>query len=877
MKNFYFLSFLLCCISAQAQQNTLNLQPSAEGIFAKKLPVKQTLNKRASATVFWSENFSNGIPSTWTNECFNGSGALQVNGSWEYRGPNSVPNNTVGSRGNFANTLGPILSSTANNGFVIFDSDYLDNGGSAGNSGNGIAPSPHTGKLTTSTINLTAHSNVELKFHSYARVFQANFMIAISTNNGLTYSDTIYFYENLNTNASGPENDVITKNISTIVGGQAQVKFQFIFESKPVSGTSGYFFWMIDDLELRTPPKHELRFTSIGKGRAVGLDYQVLPVLNNPYGTFHINQVKPISGSGAVENYGVSQQTNVNIQLAIFNGVGVLQTTLSTPVTATLNSQSSTPLQSLVGSWTPSTVGNYTMVYSAISDSIGIGKPTMPIFDTISISVSNKLYALDDGVFSNSFGNNTSTSVDAIAMLYDFPNGVPLLTQDTVIIEGLEVNFSTLSTGTADFIVEIFDTANFNYINGFGASPLFSQIFSNINVASGGVKQFTLTNGTGANGAASLRRGSYYIVLTYFSVPGNQVRVANSNSWLVPTRSSIFYSNSNSRWFSGFVNSRTFNAPHVRVLLDDFICSTDTFTTTVNACGSYQPLGSNNIYTTSGVYYDTLTAYNACDSLVETTLTITANKAGNKSVSTCGTYTSPSGKIYNSSGLFTDTLTASNGCDSLVALSLSIINGFNSNTALSACFMYTAPSGNQVYTQSGVYVDTLQTSTGCDSIITINLTIDTVNTQVTQANFVLNATAVNATYQWYDCTLNQLVSGATSQVFAPVVDGSYAVIVTENGCTDTSACQLVQGIGLPNATEIKFSISPNPTRGNYTLQTNTYAPLTVKIYDVTGRLVETHTTSSSVFKGKLEGEKGLYLMEVYHKGARIGKAKLIKS
>lgn len=875
MKNLYFLSFLVFCISAQAQQNTLDLLPSNEGFTAKNLLENQTANKRGAATVFWSENFSSGIPSTWTNECTTNSGILLPNGFWEYRGPSTTPNDTIGSRGAFSGTQQPIQSITPTNGFVIFDSDFLDNAGLANNFGNGVAPSPHIGRLTTSTINLTGQTDIELKLHSYIRKFQANFLIAISVDNGLTYPDTLEFYENVGLNASGPANDLISRNISSIVGGQAQVKLQFVFFSIPTGSTTGYFFWQIDDIELRTPPKHELRFTSIGRDNVLGLDYRTLPALGNPYGTFHINQVKPISGRGAVENYGKNQQTNVSIQLQVFNDLGILQTTLSTPITAALNSQSTTPLQSLIGSWVPTSVGTYSMVYTALSDSIGINKTVAAIYDTFSISVSNRVYALDDGMVSNSLGSNVNAY--AMAVLYDFPNGVPFPSKDTVIIDGVEVNLSSLSLGTTSFIVEIFDTANFSFTNGFGASPIFTQTFNNTSVNSGGIKQFILTNGSGPNGAASLRRGSYYIVLSYFSSSSTVIRVVNSRSWNIPTRSSIFYSTAESRWFTGYSDSRNFNAPHVRVLLNDFICSTDTFTATVNACGNYQPLGSNNTYTTSGVYYDTLLASNACDSLVETTLTIIPNKSGNISITTCGNYTSPSGKVYTSSGLFTDSLVSSNGCDSLVTLTISIVTSLNGTISPSACFTYTSPSGNYVYAQSGTYLDTLQSTSGCDSVLTINLTIDTANTLVSQTNFILTATATNASYQWLDCVSNSIISGETMQTYAPTVDGNYAVIITENGCTDTSTCQLVQGIGLYETGKKLFSISPNPTTGNFTLQTSINAPLTLKIYDATGRLVDVRKTSGTVFKGKLNGEKGLYLIEVYQKKKLIGKAKLIKS
>ncbi len=53
----------------------------------------------------------------------------------------------------------------------------------------------------------------------------------------------------------------------------------------------------------------------------------------------------------------------------------------------------------------------------------------------------------------------------------------------------------------------------------------------------------------------------------------------------------------------------------------------------------------------------------------------------------------------------------------------------------------------------------------------------------------------SAAYQWMDCTLNTLIPGAVEQSYFPTSSGSYAVIVTLNGCVDTSDCvELIVGV-----------------------------------------------------------------------------------
>jgi len=124
------------------------------------------------------------------------------------------------------------------------------------------------------------------------------------------------------------------------------------------------------------------------------------------------------------------------------------------------------------------------------------------------------------------------------------------------------------------------------------------------------------------------------------------------------------------------------------------------------------------------MYLDTLVATNGCDSILTIDLTILQEKRSNISVSQCGAYTSPSGRyIWDQSGNYLDTINASNGCDSIILINLEVFNNSRSNLTLSRCESYTSPSGNYTWDQSGMYMDTIENAVGCDSFINIDLTI----------------------------------------------------------------------------------------------------------------------------------------------------------
>lgn len=87
-------------------------------------------------------------------------------------------------------------------------------------------------------------------------------------------------------------------------------------------------------------------------------------------------------------------------------------------------------------------------------------------------------------------------------------------------------------------------------------------------------------------------------------------------------------------------------------------------------------------------------------------------------VNECSAYTAPSGNIYTSSGIYTDTIPNSQGCDSLITIDFTYNPVFQTITT-SACQDYTF--NNETYTASGTYIDTV--SGVCDTIVTLNLTI----------------------------------------------------------------------------------------------------------------------------------------------------------
>lgn len=181
-----------------------------------------------------------------------------------------------------------------------------------------------------------------------------------------------------------------------------------------------------------------------------------------------------------------------------------------------------------------------------------------------------------------------------------------------------------------------------------------------------------------------------------------------------------------------------------------------------------------------------------------------------------------------------------------------------------ACDSLTWLDGN-TYTSSNNSATFLTTnSAGCDSTITLDLTINTVNSAVSLSGITLTADQAGAVYQWIDCDNgNVAISGATSQSYIASANGGYAVVVTDNGCSDTSACATVSEVGIvENSFGALMNVSPNPTSGNFSIDLGaSYNAIDVSLTDLTGKLIESkHYTNSQILEFKLDEPAGVYLL-----------------
>ena len=242
--------------------------------------------------------------------------------------------------------------------------------------------------------------------------------------------------------------------------------------------------------------------------------------------------------------------------------------------------------------------------------------------------------------------------------------------------------------------------------------------------------------------------------------------------------------------------------------------STDS-TETITACDSYIWHGTTYTQSTTSLpELPTWTTTNlaGCDSVVSLALTINHNERFIDSISNCGPYTwARNMNEYTESGIYTVSRTDANGCVAIDSLVLTVNPTYNVTDEQSPCDSLTWINGvTYTYNVTTPQV-TLQTEAGCDSTITLHLTLKHSNTGTdvqnpcdqftwidgntyTEDNHVAQFTLTNAAGCDSVVTLDLTLRHATNGIFYATACDSYTWVFegrtiqsyTASNTTDTA-------------------------------------------------------------------------------------------
>ena len=512
-------------------------------------------------TPVWSQDFANGIPTTWLNYG-TAAGSSDPDAKWEYRGTSTTPSNTVGSRGAYMSAQTPIASATASNGFVVFDSDFLDNAGVAGNFGNGIAAAPHLAELTTDMIDLSNYSVVDLLFTQYYRRFAGAggsqavpaTYIDFSTDGGTTFPYSVTLNSGVAVNSSTATNDVVVVQAGAYVGGQDSVKVRFRFDGD-------YYFWCVDDISIVNTPPNRMAFTDWQGAPAQDIIYGPSASGSSKMGIMTAKQSRGVTFDCNAINSGTNTQTNVKLQIKIYDGGSLVQTVNSSTVSslAAGDTANYNDLNTYSTAWTPTANGFYEVVYGLLSDSVSVYS------DTTMLYVNDSLMSMDFNSWDNSIGASTNAT--------QWGDGAQMCNRhdlvDDEMLFGAKVYLSSLTMSGAILELAVYDSSAFlGNSGGWDANKLVAygqQVISAADTALGFVR-FDFTDPTTGRGVdLEVAKGAYFYNLTmYDNQAANYLAIRNDQTWAKTAGSGYMYLAALGSWYSGYSNSKSFNNLWVR-------------------------------------------------------------------------------------------------------------------------------------------------------------------------------------------------------------------------------------------------------------------------------------------------------------------------
>jgi hypothetical protein len=809
-------------------------------------------------TTIWSYDFSSGIPSTWGNTGFYNYAGTGTGTIWsapfEYRGPTTTPSSNNGSRGGYAGSQLPILSTTQSNGFVIFDSDYRNNGGLATDACQTSTCGLHYATLTTPSINLSGHSQVDLNFAQYYRRFKGTnndwsngpTYIDFSVNNGLTWFGGLPINDHIGGNVSTSRSNQVSIPIGAYVGGYSNVRIRFRFEGL-------FYFWMLDDISLTTTPSQRISFF----GKEGGLNPEVLLSFTQGQisnGGYPVGQARPLAVDANVWNSGSTTLSNVRLVALVIRPNGQKDSLYSATV-PTLVPNDSVHLGAVFPNWVPTTGQIHKVVFVARTNSARWTYPDTLVIDNSSTNLASSFASRRPQKF---IGAAISTSYmgDGAEVWTGFYINHP----DTVF--NIEVHLASLSRPGSMLECMLMDSTEFE--------------LGNNNIID--FKQYYITASDSTNRIARipfcsphlLPKGRYYVKVTLYKVNANgYIGIFNDISNLQHIGSNWFRTAGSSNRFNRYSNSIQFNTPKLTLGFSKF--SNQVFPTandlklTINGdsvlCAGQSrtltaPLGYSYLWsngaTTQSISVNS-TAYYSC-SLSNTSCSFSSNTihlrlhapnafsiAAQPSTTFCQgdstrlfvpfnpttLYSWSNGKTTNAQyvkagGTYTLTRVDSLGCTKSSSITTTMLSvppiQITTSGPLSFCpggsvTLYATAGGSSYLWSTGATSQTITVNAtgsygvsmglinGCTSRATPVQVVSAAPPASVIASGPLNfcpgesvtlSAPAGYSYLWSN--------GATTQSITTSAAGSYTVTVSQNGCSSTSAAQVVAVGSSPPAT-----------------------------------------------------------------------------
>lgn len=288
--------------------------------------------------------------------------------------------------------------------------------------------------------------------------------------------------------------------------------------------------------------------------------------------------------------------------------------------------------------------------------------------------------------------------------------------------------------------------------------------------------------------------------------------------------------------------------------------------------------------TEAGEYRHEYLTREGCDSTVITKLEVVPTRFAEQSLVIAEGDSVWIGQQYRyRAGIYLDTLRSKRGCDSVITTTLRVISSpAETHRTISLCAGDSLRAGGSYRKESGVYYDTLTTSSGGDSIIITALAIANpvpLPTVVAEHN-TLRSNQEGDAYQWF---LDGHALADTTATLAAGSAGNYSVTVRVGTCTSLPSeayyyAPVVTGIDRSIASELPLRVSWSAADSYLTIESPLRTKRSAKMYihNLSGRRVffqenPVRNSTSTTFRQKISffGQpEGIYIVTLVASGQR---------
>ena len=279
----------------------------------------------------------------------------------------------------------------------------------------------------------------------------------------------------------------------------------------------------------------------------------------------------------------------------------------------------------------------------------------------------------------------------------------------------------------------------------------------------------------------------------------------------------------------------------------------------------------------STIYYWRVRAVNGSDfspwSLTWSFTTSACAVTNDWSEVVCGNYVWNE-TTYTESGDYIQYFETESGCDSIVTLHLIVHQPVYMEEAITLCrsdlpYMYGDTLLGEDLPLEAVFTFYYTSFDGCDSIVTLTVHVTEVNTDIHIYDngagiYYASSLQDNAQYQWISCSGMPIQVVDNEQQFEPNVYGSYQVIITMNGCVDTSECVEFGGQvdGISERAGMKVYCYPNPAVDYVVVMAENIHQ--IRVYSIMGqKIADYEVQGGKSFKVETcHWQSGTYIMHV---------------